>query len=407
MAKQIKEVLDEQLGHIKIDRRFIKTIRELRIEFMNRNEDHLNFFSGNLIGVYPIKYISNDRENWYDLVLEVDESDVKQAIKKIDAIDPTWVRANDVVNLSSMWLLHKIYNSSLSPKDKELGMNEVLLLLQYKFLSSLLSHFFRYRADRAVATATYEALSRKFDIKQQGSWQALLEYRAKNIIDRNGIHYPTYSKMSDDQKVINMITDIQDRLRNIVKKQKDVFDRVRNQNLRISSTSTVVMMDGEKEILDRTRDHTSYTRYLKDIISDQSTFIREELIDIIVDALHTVNRSYLEQSLEYCSENFGRGGDKNIEKLIDETLLHAYRYISDNEGIMSSGSDLGTLIFKLKNLYLASRMSDSQLLSMRDLSEKIVSKSVRSRNSAAMASVRTAIQLYIVIRAFSKKYYQG
>lgn len=407
MASQIRDMFDNHLVDLKVDKSLIKTIRELRIEFMNRNEDHLSFFSGNLIGVHPIRYKTSDRDNWFDMVLEIDESDIKPELKGIKAIDPSWVRANDLINLSSIWLLYKIYNSNLSPKDKEQGMMEVCLLLQYKFLSSLLTHFFKYRADPEVAMATYEALSRKFDIKQQGSWQALLEYRSENIISRNGIHFLTYSKMGDDQKVLNMITDIQDRLRNIVKKQKDVFDRVRNQNLRISSSSSVVEFDGEKEILDRTRDHTSYTRYLKDIISDKPTFIREELLDIITDALHTVNRAYLVQSLDYCSDNFGKGGDKRIEKLIDETLLHAYRYISENEGIMKSTTDIGSLIVRLKNLYLASRMSDDQLLNMRDLSEKIVKKSVHSRNTAALAAVRTGLQLYLVLRAFAKKYYHG
>ncbi len=407
MAKQIKELFDKNLDHIKIDRSFIKDLKELRVEFMNRNEDHLEFFTSNLIGVNPIKYKSSDRDNWFDEIIEIDEADLKPGLKDIKTIDPSWVRANDLINLSSIYILHRIYNSDLSPKDKEKGMMEVCLLLQYKFLSSLLWNFFRYRADKEVAIATYEALSRKFDIKQQGSWQGLLEHRSKNIIDRHGIHYKTYSTMNDDQGVINMITDIQDRLRNIVKKQKDVFDRVREQNLRISSTKTVVEFDGEKEILDRTRDHTAYTRYLKDIIADKPTFIREELIDIITDALHTVNKQYLLQALEYCSDNYGKHGDKNVEKLIDESLLHVYRYLSDNDGIMQSSSDIGGLVIKLKNLYLASRMSDDQLLKMRDLSNKIIKRSVSSRNKAALASVRTGLQLYIVLRAFAKKYYQG
>ena len=74
---------------------------------------------------------------------------------------------------------------------------------------------------------------------------------------------------------------------------------------------------------------------------------------------------------------------------------------------MASPSDLAGLIGKLKNLYSASRMSDPQLIKMRDLADKVVGRSVKSRNSAALASVRTGLQIYFVLRAFARKYYQG
>jgi hypothetical protein len=44
---------------------------------------------------------------------------------------------------------------------------------------------------------------------------------------------------------------------------------------------------------------------------------------------------------------------------------------------------------------------------MRDLGDKIVKKGVISRNAAALASVRTGLQLYLILRAFSRKHYQG
>lgn len=407
MAKQIKEMFDNQLDYLKIDNGFIDTVKKLRIEFMNRNDEHLAFFSGNLIGVNKISFKTSDREDWYDLLLEAEESDFKRDIRKIRAIDKGWIRVNDPINLSAIYLLHSILNSKLSPKRKHEGMVEVLLLLQYKFISSIVNHFFPYRTDEAIAKATYEALSRKFDIKREGSWQGLLEKRSNDIISENSIHYNTISKMNDDVKVINMITDIQDRLRNVVKKLKSTFDRVREQNLTIKSTSKVLVFDGEKEIISSERAQSAYTRYLKDIISDAPTFIREEWVGVIIDLVHTVNETYFLETLKYCSDNYGPTGDKNIEPLIDETLLHAYRFLSDNEGIMSEGNDISVLLSKLKNVYLASRMSDNQLIKMKELSGKIVDKSVRTRNDAAKASVRTALQLYIVLRAFAKSYYQG
>ena len=126
---------------------------------------------------------------------------------------------------------------------------------------------------------------------------------------------------------------------------------------------------------------------------------------MVSDAMHTMNVEHLYQALEYTSDNFGRGGDPKIEKLVDKTLLHAYEYLSENQGIMQSPSDLPGLIGKLKNLYSASRMSDPELIEMRDLAGAIVARSVRSRNRAALASVRTGLQIYSVRRSFARQYY--
>lgn len=408
MGKTIKQVFEENCDRVKIDRRFLKLIRDIRIGFVNRNEDHLEFFSGNLLGVHPIRYRTVDRQQWFEEVLEVDESDIRDGIRQVDYLDPDWVRANDAVNLSSIWLLHRIQReSSLSPRDRDQGLTDVTLMLQYKFLSSIMAHYFPYPADRSTAVACYEALSRKFEIKQYGSWQGLLDHRSKMILAKNSIHYLTYDQMREDAAVANMVNDVQQRLREVVKKYRAVFQRVKDQNLRISSTTTVIELDGETMIVERTRDHNDYTRYLKDIIVDKPTFVRQELVEVVGDAMYTMNAEHLYQALYYCSDNYGKGGDRFIKPLVEETLLHAYQYLAKNRGTMASPSDLAGLIGKLKNLYSASRMADPQLIKMRDLADKIVQRSVSTRNKAAQASVRTGLQIYIVLRAFSRKYYQG
>ncbi|MNR52451.1 hypothetical protein D3C85_1723040 [compost metagenome] len=54
---------------------------------------------------------------------------------------------------------------------------------------------------------------------------------------------------------------------------------------------------------------------------------------------------------------------------------------------------------------MASRMVDPTLLKMRDLADTIVNKSSTSKNKAMQASLRTGLQLYIVLRTFTMNYY--
>jgi hypothetical protein len=159
--------------------------------------------------------------------------------------------------------------------------------------------------------------------------------------------------------------------------------------------------------LEKTRDQSDYIHYIKSVVNDTPTFIRSELLEIIYELMHTMTPEHLDMALTYVSNNFGRGGDKRVEKLVEELIYHVFRYLSETEGLMASKGNLGELLIKLKNIYSASRMSDVQLIEIKELGSKIISDSVNTRNEAAQASVRTGMFLYIVLRTFSRSYYGG
>ena len=408
MSSIIRDLFDDLCGHVKIDRRYLRQLRDINNAFVNKNEDHLAFFSSGLTGVYPLRFTDRERDEWFDDILEVNEPDIRDGLRKVprDIIDPKWHRATDPFNHSCVWLMYRIFNEpSLSARDREQGLKDVVMFLQFKFLGSLMSQYFKYPADEATATATYEILSRKFDLKRTGSWYALLQYRADSIIDENGIHFATYSKMRDDAAVVRMFQDIQERLKEIIKKIWKVFARVKEENLQISSTSSTIEMDEGIELIDKAREQTTYKRYIHDVVSDKPTFIRAELVGVVSDIMTTMPEKLLVDALEYCSDNYGRRGDPKVEKLIELTLTHTFAYLSENTGVMRYSSDLPSFVSKLKNLYMASRMSNDMLLEMRDLADHIVKRSVISRNKAVQASVRTGLQLYIVIRTFTRSHY--
>lgn len=410
MSSLIRELFETECSDVSIDRRLVRDLHDIQTGFVNRNEEHLNYFSSNLLGVYRIKFMESDRIKWFDEILEVNEQDIKEGLARVpkDILDPKWKRANDAMNHSCIWLLYKLHNSTnLSARDKDTAMRDVVLIMQYKFMSSILSHFFTYPADPDSARATYEALSRKFDIKRLGSWKAFFESRTTAILDADGIHYSTFTTMRDDVAVIQMFQDIQDRLREVVKKIYAVFVRVREENFKIKSSSAMVEMDEGLELIDRVREQTKYRRYIHTVVPDKPTFIRGELIEVMSEVMTTLPDGLLEQALSYMSDNYGRRGDPKVEKLVDLTISHIFDYLSDNQSIGSTAADLPTLVMKLKNLYMSSRMNNPQLLEMRDLANHIVSRSVKSRNSAVLSTVRTGCQLYIVIRTFSMRHFLG
>lgn len=404
MFKNIKDVFDQACSSLKIDASLLTAIHRYGGAFLNKNHDHVRGFGSNLLGVYPIRFIPSDKLDWIVDILDIDEHDVRKQIISLPTVNAEWVRGTDIMNLSCLWLTHRIYNSNLSPKQKEQGMFDTLLVLHYKLFSSLSAHFFKYPADEATALATYASLSKKFAIKQYGSWGKVLEARCHDIVSLNSIHRGTIERFSDDKAIQYMVTDIQGRLRSQYKNIWAEFDKIRQSDSKFLTIKGTIELDGKVMIRDVETSYAPYKRYMREIAPDASRFIRTELGGVIVSAMPTMPENPFFESLTYLVEA-AQKNDKKVLELMDETLLHAFQYLAGDKEARSRMSDLSFLLARLRALYMASRSSDPTLMRMRELGEAVVKKCVLSRNPSVVASIRTGLMLYIVLRTFAMKHY--
>lgn len=401
-----KKVFDEALpSNIKVDESLLKKMREYVQSFINKNEDHVRFFGTNLTGVYPVRFVSSDKNKWVDELLNIDEYETRQKIinPETGAVSEDWVRATDVMNISCLYLTHRYFNSNLNPRAKEEAMITVLMVLHCKLISSLMAHFFKYPADEATAMATYAALSKKYSIKQHGNWHGVLLNRCQDIIASNSIHYQTVVKFNDDDAIVYMIQDIQGRLRDMIKKLWKVFELVRTQNAKILSNAGMIELDGKLMVKDLSRDLPPYKKYIHDVVVDRNRFIKPELINVITDAISTLPEKLLYEALDHIHSKIAI--DKNIQSFLDKVVLHSFEFLLEQESTKVVLQNKALLIARLKALYMASRSSDPLLLDMRDLGVKIFKKSVNTKSQSVLAAVRTGVMLYIVLRMFAKDYY--
>lgn len=404
MARNIKQVLDETCPNVKVDSKLSKRIHKYAQSFVNKNADHVSFFGGNLLGVHPVRFKTTDKVEWYDDVLGIDETYVRSRIVELPTIDPEWVRGTDVMNLSCVWLTHKFFHSAMSQKEKEKAMMDCLMVFHFKLITSLMAHNFKYQTDPDVALAVYSALSKKYALKQYGSWYAMLEARCKDIMSKDSIHYKTIDKFDSDEDIQYMITDIQGRLRAIVKKLWIVFAEVRAQDSKILTTAGKIEIDGAMVIRDMSRNFTPYKRYIHEIVNDHSRFIKAELVEVIGNAMHTMPEKLLGDALKYLVEHYHN--DRNVIPYLDEALEHAFDYLHAEQSAFARNQDIGTLIVKLRAVVMSSRSTDPSLMKLRDLGDAIVKKSVKSKNSTVLASVRTGLYLYVILRTFARDYYK-
>lgn len=403
----VKDVFEGEARDLEFDKQLAESIHRYKQSFINRNKEHAAFFGGNLLGVNVVRFIDSDRHNWFDNIVQVDEELLRERLHALPGINPEWQISSNTMNLSCIYLVHKFFHSSLPAAQKRQAMFDVMLVLQFKFITSILFRFFKYPADRAVAEATYAALSMKFILKEKGSWLGLLNHRCEEILSRSSPHYRAISSMNSDKEVVDMLNAIHGALKGYVKNIRGVMERVRLTGGKVSSVSSVAGVNGEEILKDKTRGPVIYTNYLKSILSDKNSFIREELLLVITKIMPSASERHLRAALERMSANYFKTDHQKIERIVNLTMVHAFAYLSDNRISLRSNVDLSGMLMRLKGAYTSSRSTDSDILELRELVETVIRPAVESKTDAVVSSVRSGVLLYLVARAYTRSYYGG
>lgn len=403
----IKEIFDTRLANLEMNDRFIKSIHHYVEEFKHRNEDNINFFGSNLTGVYPVRFKTTDRHAWLIDILDIDELETRREVISLPTVDANWVRGTDIMNLSCLYLVHRITtNKQLADKVKFSFAMDVLLALHFKLIGSLMAHYFKFPADERLAQMTYAQLSKKYMIKQFGSWYRVLEERCKDILSRTSIHARTIERFDDDSGIQNMITDIQGRLKAMIKNIWEVFDKVRNADNKLMSTSGSIELEGKTVMRDLIRKDTPYLRYIAEIAPDEIRFIKKELVGVVGSVMQTMPEDALVDALRKLSSRAAHQ-DQIIVNMNHEIILHAIDYFTRDRFGASKLHDIKSLLVKFRGLYMASRNKEARLLKMKDDAEALVRSSIKSKNNTVIASVRTGVLLYVLLRTFTMSKYES
>lgn len=416
----IKEVFDRECSHLRIDLKFFKQVCDLEARFVNKKQEHIEFFGGTLTGAHVVRFTQEDADALLIDIMQVDDHSLTEQVYAVKDKrgNPMIVQSrhvsSDIFNISCIWLIHAIHHSPyLDDKHKQEAKIRVCTYLMFKYLTSLLAWYFKYPADPEICAATYAQLNYKFILKQTGSWGATIREFATKAVAVDGIHAKRIDRLdqdddsADDNQVVKFLNDTQGRIRDTFKNIYAVFMETHTQGMRISSTSALVEMDGEVILKDKVASLATYTRYIKSVVGDEHSFIRQELVDVIAKVMHTMPEKLLLSSLKWMCHNFGHTKEQVVETALDMITEHAFDYLSANQGLLRAKGDLAGLISKLRGTYMSSRASDEKLLQVRELVEDIVYEATRSRNESVIAATRTGVMIYVVVRMFSMHHYSS
>ena len=401
MIITLAEVFESNFKQVRFDSKLAKAIYHYQIKYVNTNREYLDFFGGNLLGVHPIRFKDSDIARLFNDVLDVDFIKLSQDTKTVSAINQEFKVSSDVFNLTIMFLIHKFLTSKqINDKDRQRAAYDSALLFFYRTIAALVADRFKYQSDPKLAQMAYANLSNKYLIKRLGSWHAVMDYRAKDLIDRQGIHYQKLVSFNDDFGIVYAVNDSQGRLRDLFKNYYNELKKVGESGSRIGTTSSVFLdLEGKENIKEKTRSVESYVNYVKELVVDEHSFIKDDLISVIIDINSNTSFRMVKSVLSWLSMNYSHGKyHKDIDLFLTTVVVHSF-HLLHNSIHATNLRDYPTLLTKLKNLYLSTRSTDKDLVLIRDLGEKLIKARGEHISESLLLSTRTSIILYITLRA--------
>lgn len=409
MKQTVREVLDKHFADVKFDRALCQRIIDYTVRLMNRDSDHSAFFGGVLMGVNEIRFFDNDRELWFDDVIQIDEDLLQYDFERAEGIDPKHIVASNAFNHIPGYIAMRLFKENNIPMNiRHQAMVHAFMTLHVKYITSLLVRRFKYPAKREVAEATFAALKYTFDIKRIGSWGGLIRDRAEGIVAPDSIYYPFMMDKSDSYEYWSrrIVTDTQTRIRELIKKYYDMYLTTLAQGSRMISTSDVMInSDGEMALRDRVNGYSTYLRYMHTTMQHPDNLIKQPLLNIVENAMHTMPPDMLKESLLFMSRNIGQARSKDITTMVDESLLYAFDFMQANRSSTMRSTDLAALTQQIRAKVMAPKSDDIRVLKIRTVGEKIVKQATKSHHEGQIAATRTGIMLYLILRALTKSYY--
>ena len=365
---------------------------------------YMEFFGSPYLGLQKITFTTADRNEWFSEIFDTDEEELKENLHACKVIKAEWSVVGDVFNMTIPYLLYRTFHSTLDAKTKHQAMVDILCMYHYKCLTSIIHNDYPFQARRDVVLETYNRLSLKYDIKRYGSWRALIEARAEWILNKStGIHYEAFTKMNDDKKIVYMVGDIQNRLRRAINDINKVFHEVKTQTNIVKVDSSKVALGDELSIKSVTKEVTQYSLYLDRILTEETSFFKEDLAGYAASVLDNVPTDKLAIIIQTFPKIYKNPRKPEYKEFADSVLIHLFEYLHAN-GIKKT--NVYDVLIKMRGAYGAPRSKNDTVKVIRTLGDKIVSEQTGVKTPQTITCLRTALSLYFVLRILSKDYYE-
>lgn len=402
--KNIKAVMDKHFASVKVDINLLKRIQNWLDSFRTKNEEHIHFFGSNSFGVHKVVMTTADRLEWIIDILDLEEIDLRDDIIELPSISADWKKYTDVMNLSCVYLIHRFYHSNLSPAKKEEAMVACAMVINIKFLTSFMNTAFKYMSNEETSEKVYSSLSYKYSLKKNGTWDNLLLQRSQDMVAPTSPHYPTIKTFEPDKMVMYFISDPLTRIKDLILNLYQVMLDVKDGEAKHLKSSMMVEMEDGVTVRDVAGKYDVYRNYIHNTLTDRNAFIKAEIANVVLGLLSgNLPPPVLNDAIIKFYELYNKG-DKDCQRLLELILQHSFDQIQQDKEIQKKANNVAEFMVYMHSIYTASR-SKGEVEEMRKIGERFIKKRVKGNNSTIIASARTGLMLYILVRIFLKDHY--
>ncbi len=401
----IEKIFKEHTGHLRYDKKLYAKLKKFRLRWMNKSETHIDFLSSNLIGVHPIRFTKEDEREFFDDLLDVDEKDLEKAFFKLDDIYKERKVTSNVFYLTIVCLMHEFIMTPASDDNKNLILTELYLIFSYKVFSSLISHRFGYNLDEDTAHAVFESLSNRYLIKSKGSWEAVFEYRARDVLLKDGLHVKKLTNLTAMNATL-VISDLQGRLRSIVNEQVTIVYELKEENIkRVSSSLNSMDSEGNDVISEVTNLNHDYYTFIKHIVHRKEDFIKDDLIEICSEMFKNLKVKEFRKTLDYLCD-LSIDDPTTVNDILDTTLKASINYLYVTKMYPPYDKRITSVIRLLRGYWSSSKVSDKHLLEVKEKMKDITKKGTGRSSKWLLVNISLVLPIYIFIRAIVKNKYK-
>lgn len=409
MYRNLKELFDDYFKHVKFDKALAVELRDFLQEFMTRNEDHVKFFGSTLIGVYRCTFTPSDQNRIWGNILEIDRLDFASNFLRLPSIDPMHKVERDPTNMLFIYLLYRFKkDGKLNPNAYIQTATIILMIMQIKFITSMINWDYRYLVDKDLAVTVNNKLSRKFILRRFDTWKEVLHYRAEQWITdtrREGFKriQGVLTKFGDDTECKAVMVGVHGKCNSTRVAYNTVFHDVKENERAIQSRSLLGEVEGDRAFLDRASIINMYTEYGLTVCRTRDDLIKDDLVSIILENSSGVTYKSLFRTLKYIVENFSNKKTPEVYNFVNDILIFTLNYMRVKR---IDPSHLITVFKDVKGGLTSARSADRLLLQARENGDKIIDKAIKANKlSHSYTAIRTSLMLYILLRTLTKNYY--
>ena len=387
-------------SYITVDLDMFGRIRAFRQKWATKRIDshttNLDFLSGITMGVQPVRFSSLDEEMLANEVLRVDVKAIQTDLYRVEGI----YRERRVHSNAIYQLLTYVLREGMVNKVDESYLMDTYLVMSYKMLTSMIVRRFEYSLDPRVANAVVEKMSRKFILKELGSWEKYLEYRGSFVMpgSKNGeLLIKSYSAESTGIVIPSLQTNIKSTVNILMGLTMDVS----GSDVMVDVSSLLTIENEEIVLSDIKNSMRVYSRRALESITSRG-FSDDDYIYLISEISPNINISVFKSLLIAISEE-SVTDFKKINDIVEDTMTTMISYLTRTDNIALVRTSVLDALKMLKSYYGSSNVKDELVVSLKKRTMDLVLMSTTVKTSWKLTALNINFILYLVLVAIVKK----